>query len=302
MTETATANDVAAQCTVQGTPQNARRRGTFAGPKLPLSAFIICMDEEEYLANCIESLDQCAEIVIVDSGSTDGTADLVQSYIDRGWPIRFMHQDWLGYAAQKQFALEQCQQPWCLSIDSDERLDDALKAALPKLLDAPESTVGWKVARRAYLVGRGYTPEWVRERHNLRLIRKGCGAFDTNQRVHEGIVPEGEVKKSKQGSLLHYRPLIIDEHILKMNKYSTLKADQVVAERKRRSLSKLIFNPPCYFLRIYFLHGMWRCGAPGFIQAMTDATYSFLTEAKIYQRYALERHTPHDDLDRQKAA
>ena len=69
-------------------------------PRLPLSAFIICLNEEAYLGNCIESLAQCAEIVIVDSGSTDGTVALVQSYIDAGWPIRFMHEAWRGYAGQ----------------------------------------------------------------------------------------------------------------------------------------------------------------------------------------------------------
>jgi len=265
---------------------------------LPVSAFIICMNEEEYLANCIESLGQCEEIVIVDSGSTDGTEQLVQQYVDQGWPIRFMHEDWRGYAAQKQFALEQCTQPWCLSIDSDERLDDSLQAALPELIEAPENIVGWRVARRAYLIGFGYTPEWVRERHNLRLIRNGQGAFDLAQRVHEGIVPTGEVLKSKRGSLLHFRPLPIDEQILKENKYSTLKADQVIAEDRPRSIVRMFTSPGFYFLRLYFLHGLWRCGIPGFIQAATGSVYSFLTESKVYQRRALQRQAPFDDMDR----
>ncbi len=142
-------------------------------PKLPLSAFIICLNEEAYLGKCIESLERCAEIVIVDSGSTDGTTALVQSYIDAGWPIRFMYEPWRGYAGQKQFALEQCSQPWCFNIDADERLDKALRELLPELLAASDEIVGWRVARRPYLIGYGYTPENVRERRNLRLIRRG---------------------------------------------------------------------------------------------------------------------------------
>lgn len=273
-------------------------RGTSQATKLPVSGFIICMNEEEYLANCIESLDQCAEIVIVDSGSTDGTQSLVQQYIDDGWPIRFIHEDWRGYAAQKQFALEQCRQPWCLSIDSDERLDDSFKAVLPELIEAPESTAGWRIARRAHLIGYGYTPESVRERHNLRLIRNGRGAFDLAQRVHEGIVPDGEVFNSKRGSLLHFRPLRIDEQILKENKYSTLKADQIMDEGRGRTTLRMFVNPPAYFFRLYFAHGLWRCGIPGFIQAATGGVYSFLTEVKVYQRRALERNQPLDDMDR----
>ena len=266
----------------------------------PVSAFIICLNEEAYLGNCIESLEGCNEIVIVDSGSTDGTATLVQSYIDKGWPIRFMFEPWRGYAGQKQFALDQCTQPWCMNIDSDERLDKALLDALPELLAAPETIVGWKIARRPYLIGYGYTPEKVKERKNLRLIRRGKGAYDLSQKVHEGIIPNGEVAKSANGSFLHFRPLVMDEQILKENKYSSLKADQQFAEGKRPKTAKLVFSPALYFLRLYFRNGLWRCGVPGFIEAMTGAVYAFLTQAKIYQRHALKRRPNIDALERDR--
>ncbi|KQV64467.1 glycosyltransferase family 2 protein [Rhizobium sp. Root1220] len=262
---------------------------------LPISAFVICQDEETYLGKCIESLGDCAEIVVVDSGSTDGTVALLQSFIDRGWPIRLLHEKWRGYAGQKQFALEQCTQPWCLNIDSDERLDAALRKILPKLIAASSDIVGWRVARRPYLIGYGYTPEHVRERKNLRLIRKGKGAYDLNRAVHEGIVPDGRVEEAKAGSLLHYRPLIIDQQILKENKYSTLKADQLSAEGEAPSFLKLIVSPPLYFMRLYFHHSLWRCGPSGFIEAMTGAVYAFLTQAKIYQRHALKQRPNVDD-------
>lgn len=265
------------------------------GEQLPLSAFVICLNEEEYLGNCIESLGQCAEIVIVDSGSTDGTVDMIERYIEQGWPIRFFHEPWRGYAAQKQFALECCTQPWCFSIDSDERIDKSLKTALPQLLEAPETIVGWRVARRPYLIGYGYTPEHVHERRNLRLIRNRRGAFDLSQRVHEGIVPAGKVGDSETGSLLHFRPLPIDEQILKENKYSTLKSDQYIDAGGKPRRCRLVLNPALYFTRLYFRNGLWRCGFPGFIQAMTGAVYSFLCESKIYQRHVLQR-TPSVDV------
>jgi glycosyltransferase involved in cell wall biosynthesis len=291
MTETVTARTFAKRSS-----RSPHRGGVCRRPKLPLSAFIICLNEEEYLGNCIESLTQCAEIIIVDSGSPDGTQELVQRYVDEGWPIRFVHEDWRGYAGQKQFALEQCSQPWCLSIDADERLDQPLKDALPKLLEAPESTVGWRIARRPYLIGYGYTPARAHERRNLRLIRNGREAFDQSLKVHEGIVPKGHVEIAKQGSLLHFRPLPIEEQILKENKYSSLKVDQLIEMGKSPRRFRLFLNPPLYFLRLYLRHGLWRCGIPGFIQAMTGAVYSFLTESKMYQRHALRRKPSVDDL------
>lgn len=154
--------------------------------KLPLSAFIICLNEEAYIENCIESLGFCSEIVIVDSGSTDNTKVIIERFTKEGWPIRFLHNDWPGYAAQKQFALEQCTQDWCLNIDGDERLDEALQSELPKLLAAPPDIVGWRIARRPYLIGYGYTPKAATERKNLRLIRKDSGAYDLSLKVHEG--------------------------------------------------------------------------------------------------------------------
>ncbi len=263
--------------------------------RLPISAFIICQNEETYLGNCIESLVEFTEIIIVDSGSTDGTVRLIQGYIDKGFPIRLFHEKWRGYAGQKQFALEQCREPWCLNIDSDERLDAPLHRLLPQLVAAGQDIVGWKVARRPYLIGYGYTPENVKERKNLRLIRRGMGRYDLTQAVHEGIVPEGRVEKAKTGSLLHYRPLIIDEQILKENKYSTLKADQQFVEGKRPKLLKLVFSPWFYFLRLYLKNGLWRCGKSGFIEAMTGAVYAFLTQAKLYQRHAMKSRPNQDD-------
>ncbi len=265
--------------------------------RLPISAFIICQDEEATLGNCIESLRGFPDIVIVDSGSTDGTLDLVRSYIERGWPIRLLSETWRGYAGQKQFALDQCREEWCFNIDSDERVDDALRAALPQMLAADASIVGWRIARRPYLIGYGYTPAHVYERRNLRIIRRGKGAYDLAQKVHEGIRPDGQVADAAKGSILHFRNLVIDQQILKENKYSSLKADQKVSEGVPASRLKLVFNPLLYFLRLYFRNGLWRCGTSGFIEAATAAVYSFLTEAKIHQRHALRAMPQVDDMD-----
>lgn len=234
----------------------------------------------------MRSVEACREIVVVDSGSTDGTLEILRRLTEQGMPIRVIHRDWPGYAAQKQFALEQCTQPWCLSIDADEELDEEFLQALPSLLAAPDRIVGWRIPRKPYLIGHGYTPSNV---HSpiLRLIRRGHGGYDLADRVHEGIRVKGRVAIARRGYMLHFRALPLDEQMLKENTYSTLKADQIVERGRYRPALKMFFSPPYYFFRLYLGHRLYMCGWPGFIEAMTGAVYSFLTEAKVYQRRAM---------------
>jgi len=253
---------------------------------LPISAFVITLNEAEKIGDCLLSLADCAEIILVDCGSEDRTVAIANELAVEGLPVKVFHQTWLGYAAQKQFALEKCSMPWCLSIDADERMDAELRESLASLVECDEATVGWRLARRGFLPGFGYTPTWVRERTKLRLIRNGKGSFGLNRLVHEKINPDGQVKVARKGSFLHYTPQLIDEQILKENKYSSLKAEMIVRDGQRRHPLRLIISPVLYFFRLYVLHGLWRCGFPGYIQAATGAVYSFLTEAKVYQRRA----------------
>ena len=99
---------------------------------------MICLNEAACIGKCLESLRGFAEIVVVDSGSTDATPAIVDDFVRRGFPIRLLHQPWLGYALQKQFALDQTSEPWVFSVDADEWLDDELRASLPRLMSADE--------------------------------------------------------------------------------------------------------------------------------------------------------------------
>lgn len=258
--------------------------------KLPVSAFIICQDEERFIEHCIRSLHMCAEIVVVDSGSTDRTFEILNSLTAEGYPIKLYHEKWRGYGGQKQFALEQCTQPWCLSIDSDERISHRLAIDLPGLIAEP--VAGWKITRYPYLDGFGYAPPQAKERFNLRILRNGAGAFDARDKVHEGLRVTGEVRKAPNGGLLHFRPIHLHEQFLKENKYSTLKADMKIEQGKAPQPWKMLVGPALYFLRLYFHNGLWRCGWAGFIRAKTGSVYAFLTEAKRWEHSAIEHLPP----------
>ncbi|HEY3918823.1 MAG TPA: glycosyltransferase family 2 protein, partial [Stellaceae bacterium] len=239
------------------------------------------------IGKCLESLRDCAEIVVVDSGSTDATPAIIDDFVRRGFPIRFIHQPWLGYALQKQFALDQTREPWILSVDADEWLDDELRASLPRLMSVDESVAGWKVRRSLTLYGRSKpVSRWTRPEHILRLVRRGRARFDPALIVHEGLVADsGETPTSREGLLRHERSLPLNEQMKKEIVYARLKAEQRLKLGRKPSTLKLVFNPPIYFLRIFFWNRFFLCGWAGFIHAATGAMYSLMTEAMHRQLY-----------------
>ena len=175
--------------------------GSAASGQLPASAAIICLNEAACIGACLESLRDFAEIIVVNSGSTDGTLAIVDEFKRRGFPIRLNSQPWLGYARQKQFALDQATQPWVFSIDADEWLDDDLRASLPRLMAADDAVSGWKVRRSLTLYGQSKpVSRWTRPEHMLRLVRRGRARFDPALIVHEGLVADqGETPVARAG-------------------------------------------------------------------------------------------------------
>jgi glycosyltransferase involved in cell wall biosynthesis len=258
-----------------------------AAGALAASAAIICLNEAACIGNCLQSLSSFAEIIVVDSGSTDRTLAIVDEFVHRGFPIRLISQAWLGYARQKQFALDQATRPWVFSIDADEWLDDDLRASLPRLMAADEAVSGWKVRRSLTLYGQAKpVSRWTRPEHILRLVRRGRARFDPELIVHEGLVAdEGETPTAGQGLLRHERSLPLNEQMKKEIVYARLKAEQRLKLGRKPSRLKLLFSPLIYFLRIFFWNRFFLCGWAGFIHAATGAMYSLMTEAIHRQLY-----------------
>ena len=249
----------------------------------PISAFIICQNEVAVLGECIESLDFCREIVIVDSGSTDGTLALIEAYAAQGYPIRLISNAWPGFARQKQFALEQCREPWCLSMDSDERLDSAAKAYLSAMPLDDAKLSCYAILRRDYLPGYGYQPAIVHAKAFLRFFRKGTARFDESALIHESLIGQGPVHTLPKGAILHFRNMSMKEETAKTSTYADLKAREQFARGRRTTPLKLFLKPVGWFLKSYVGHRNFLCGVPGFIYAMMFAQYAFLVEAKLYR-------------------
>jgi glycosyltransferase involved in cell wall biosynthesis len=201
--------------------------------------------------------------------------------------VRFILQPWLGYARQKQFALDQTKEAWILSVDADEWIDDELRASLPRLMAADESVSGWKVRRSLTLYGQAEpVSRWTRPEHILRLVRRGRARFDPALIVHEGLVADhGDTPIARDGLLRHERSLPLFEQMKKEITYARLKAEQRLKQGRKPSTLKLVFSPPIYFLRIFFWNRFFLSGWAGFIHAATGAMYSLMTESIHRQLY-----------------
>jgi glycosyltransferase involved in cell wall biosynthesis len=249
----------------------------------PISAFIVCRNEARVLGPCLESLDFCREIVVVDSGSKDGTLALIESFRKQGFPIRLIEREWPGFAAQKQFAMEACKEPWRLSLDADERLDERLKSRLAALdLDGGGSDA-YALRRRDYLPGYGYPPAGVHAKAFVRLVRGGAASFDLGRLVHESLVPHGRPTTLEPGAILHFRNLTAAREIQKAASYAALKAREQHVRGRRAGVASILFKPLGRFLSCYVLQRYFLCGMPGLIHAAILAQYAFLTEAELYR-------------------
>lgn len=197
------------------------------GPSL--SVTIVAQDEERTAGAVLAAAAEIAdEIVFLDSGSTDRTVEIAQSYC-----VRLYRQPWLGYAQQKNMALELARGEWVLSLDADEVMSPALVNEIRQTMSAPipPEIDGFKIPRVLFIeqspVRRGgFYPD-----AQLRLIRKGRGRFRPRV-VHESIAVEGEVAQLKN-DLLHYAYKDVEQYAQTMDRYARLSAMQYFEEHRR---------------------------------------------------------------------
>ncbi|HKA24595.1 MAG TPA: glycosyltransferase family 2 protein [Candidatus Eisenbacteria bacterium] len=237
-----------------------------------ISTIVITKNEAHNLPRCLASVRSFShEVVVVDSGSTDGTLAAASAA-----GARVIPQEWLGYGRQKQFALEQARSPWVFSIDADEEVSAELAAEIARLDFAAD---GYFVARRVWYLGRWirhgvWNPDFV-----MRLFRRDRARF-TPERVHERVDLTGRAE-TLRWPLYHYSYRDVAHHLAKINEMSTLSAEQMAERGKRASWAKLTLSPGWEFFRSYVWQRGFQDGAPGLVVAKLHAYYHFLKYAKL---------------------
>lgn len=231
-----------------------------------LSATIITLNEQAKIARAIRSLAMADEIVVVDSGSTDKTAEIA-----RECGARVVHHDWAGYAAQKNFAAQEAKHDWILSLDADEELNPDAQAAVAEWKKREPKAAGYRFARRAQYLGRwilhsGWYPDY-----KLRLYDRHAGEWRGSY-VHESAFVQGRVE-TLPGEILHYTCDSLDAHRERIETYTDLAAREMFERGKRAGAAARLFAPPWKFFHTYFLRLGILDGHQGYLIARMAARY-----------------------------
>jgi len=249
--------------------------GAVAG-RLPITCIVLAQNSAPVLARCLGSLAFAGDVLVVDGGSHDDTAEIARSL-----GARVVVNPWPGFAAQRRFALQHTRHEWVFVCDSDEEVSPALASEIGRALDSAMDGA----APRAYLVPRRsqFLGAWMdvgpwADDRQLRLFRAG-DARVTDASVHEGIHVDGPVA-ALTSPLFHYTHTTLAGSIRRLNLYTTLEARDRVARRRIHAVDAL-FSPAGVFLKYYFVKGCWRAGMRGYLLACTTAIYKMVLYVKI---------------------
>ena len=238
------------------------------------SVYIICKNEEKHIKRVLESVKEFAEIIIVDSGSIDNTLEIAKNYTDN-----IYHQEWMGFAKQKEYARSLCSNEWVLNLDADEELTIELKNEIISTIN--ENKVdGLNIKISSLYLGK-FNSEKSKFNRRIRFFRKDLGYYP-EKLVHESIIVNGKIKKAK-GFIYDYGTIDLKTHLDKINAYSSLRAEEKFEKNKKSSLFKLLFVFPLAFFKSYIIKRSFLNGTRGFIASMNNSFYAYLKEAKLYE-------------------
>ncbi len=249
--------------------------------KVKISVFFVTLNEAQTIEAAIRSVAGVDEIVVVDSGSSDGTVDICQRL-----GAKVIHQEWMGFAKQKAFALEQCRNEWCFNLDGDEVVTAGALAEIQGLVENDQCDLIRLPFEDVFMSAPMH--HLSRKRSIIRVFKKSKASYPTDKTVHENVISRGRVLKIKN-HIIHYGYCDAATLMDKQNKYSSLGAQDKFKKGKRASRLKLLLVFPLIFLKCFLLRKLFLSGTRGFIQAYIEAMYAFLKEAKLYELEYLEK-------------
>jgi len=277
-------------------------------PTMNLSVVIITFNEEANLGRTLASVkpllaDGKGEIIVVDSGSTDRTVEIAKTF-----GAKVFVEDWKGYAAQKNSAIDKATGDWTLSLDADEEVSPDLAAHLAgAAVDVESGPFEWNlaavrrqdpgsnvpplplafwIARKNHFLGRWINHVVFWPDPKIRLFARGAARFDESRLVHEDVQTNRRASVVKIGALLHHSYPTLSGYVEHMNRYSSLGAEMVVAKghgKVRFSPINIVLRPLATFLYNYFFRLGFLDGREGLLLHVYHAVYVSWKYAKAWE-------------------
>jgi glycosyltransferase involved in cell wall biosynthesis len=249
--------------------------------RMSLSIFIIALNEADRIGPAIAAVrDLSDDIVVVDSGSTDGTQELATSL-----GARVIHNAWPGYGLQKQFGEDQCRYDWMLNIDADEIVTPALKANIQAAL-SQQGLVPCGFATKIVEMFPGETKAhpWAYVLAPVRLYHKAVGRYNASA-VHDRVDLIAGTPIQKLDGIIEHRSIrSLGHELMKLNSYADMQANDLDAKGRKLSGARLVLEFPMTFLKAYIGRRHFVRGLYGFMTAMNFAYYRYLRVAKHWER------------------
>lgn len=250
-------------------------------PSLPLSIFVIARDEADRIGATLAAVrDLGDDLIVVDSGSTDGTRDIAR---DHG--ARVIENAWPGYGPQKRFAEDQCRNDWVLNLDADEVVPPDLADEIRSVLTGADlSTDAFRIRIAEIFPGEREPHRWAYVLSPVRLYRRSRGRYSPSP-VHDRVdmAPDARIG-SLRGTVHHFSVRSLGEQMAKLNDYTDAQADDLDRRGETISALRLGLEFPANFFKAWIGRRHILRGVYGFMTAMNFAFYRYLRVAKHWER------------------
>ena len=242
---------------------------------VPLSVVVITRNEEDRIAECLESVHWAAERIILDDFSTDRTVEIAKRFTDR---IIQRRMDVEGI--HRNIAYSLASQEWVLSLDADERVTPELREEITHLLEGSPALHGYTIPRRNFLGRRWLRHGGFYPSPQLRLFRRGRFRYEEVE-VHPRAFLDGETGCLKN-DLIHYSYRDLEDFVAKLNRQTTLEARKWRKDGRPMGVVKGLWRSTDRFFRVYWGKEGYKDGLLGFIMAILAGMYQFLSFSKYW--------------------
>ena len=249
--------------------------------RLPVSCFIIAKDEADRIGLTIRSVRNWVdEVIVIDSGSTDGTRE-----ISRDLGAAVFENAWPGYGEQKRFGEDQCRNRWLLNLDADEEVTEELRGEISALFSGREPDAdGYEITIVNLFPGEAHPGRFAHALSPVRLYRRDRGRYSPSP-VHDRVAFEPGARIARlRGRVYHRSIRSLGEQLSKLDRYSTMQADDFIARGRRLPKIRVFTEFPIAFFKAWIGRRLILRGTYGFLVAMNYAIFRHIRVAKIYER------------------